>query len=244
MYIHQKRLTDYMCEYFPDFIFEGGNSQFYAFLRENSDRIYDHILIQREFYEGVISIAITEVASCYNKSWKGIPSFTVGYGTDIGVLMTGKQSYNADTGWHRCKNDQKELQKIFDGIREDINTYVLTFLRKCHAKILEDKHKTVTNLYMQTQFLMLGEEDIQAIKEYLVRVSKAYSEYRKACRKHCEKETIAYFDVIPLHPIVEHWVADIQKQLNYSHLSESIRIQLIKDTTILFRDKYNFYNLR
>lgn len=45
----KKRLVDYMCERFPDFIFEGGNSQLYAFRRENPNGIYDHIIIQRDF---------------------------------------------------------------------------------------------------------------------------------------------------------------------------------------------------
>lgn len=97
---------------------------------------------------------------------------------------------------------------------------------------------------MQTQFLTLNKEDIQAIKEYLIHVSKVYSEYRKTCKKRGVKETTPYFDIIPLHPIVEHWITTIQKQLNYSNLSESTRTQLIKDTTVLFRDNYNFYNLR
>lgn len=239
----KKRLVDYMCERFPDFIFEGGNSQLYAFRRENPNGIYDHIIIQRDFFEGVLSLVITEVASCYNKSWKGIPWFTVGYDTDIGVLITGKQRYDANTGWHRCKNDPEELPKILDGIREDIDTYVFKFLEKCHEKIHTDKYKVITNSYMQTQFSILSEEDIKTVKEYLICVNKAYSEYRKTCRKHGEKETTPYFDVIPLHPIVEHWIEEIQEQLNYSYLSENIRIQLIKDTTVLFRDNYNFYNL-
>lgn len=239
----KKRLVDYMCEWFPHFIFQGGDSQIYAFRRENSDGIYDHIIMQRDFFEGVLSLVITEVASCYNKSWKGIPWFTVGHGTGIGVLITGKQYYDANTGWHRCKNDPDELQKILTDIRGDIDTYVFDFFEKCHKKIHADKRKVITNSYMQTQFLTLSEEDIQAIKAYLVRANKSYSEYRKDCKKRGEKETTPYFDIIPLHPIVEHWVADIQEQLNYSYLSESIRIQLINDTTVLFRDNYNFYNL-
>ena len=240
----KKRLIDSMREWFPDFIFEGGSSQLYAFRRENTDGIYDHVIIQRDFFEGMLSLVITEVASCYNRSWKGIPCFTVGYGTDIGVLITGKQCYNANTGWHRCKNSPEELQQILDSIRGDMDTYVFKFFEECHEKIHADKRKVMTHLYMQTQFPTLSEEDIQAIKEYLVRVNKAYSEYGRACKKRGEKEATPYFDMIPLHPIVEHWITDIQEQLNFSSLSESVRTQLIKDTTVLFRDHYNFYNLR
>lgn len=239
----KKRLVEYMCKWYPDFLFQGGTSQFYAFRRDNPDGIYDHIIIQREFFEGTISLVITEIASCYNKSWKGIPWFTVGYGTDIGVLITGKNSYDANIGWHRCKNHPEELQKAFDGIREDIDAYVLGFFGKSHEKIRTDKRKVITNSYMQMQFAVLSGEDVQTIKDYLVRVNKAYSEYRKNCRKNGERETTSYFDVISLHPIVEHWITDIQERLNYSYLSENTRTQLIKDTTVLFRDNYSFYNL-
>ena len=71
----------------------------------------------------LLSLVITEVASCYNKSWKGIPWFTVGYGTDIGVLITGKQHFDANIGWHRCKNAPDELQKVLVDIKGDIYTY-------------------------------------------------------------------------------------------------------------------------
>ena len=78
----KKKLIDYISKQFPDFLFEGGNSTFYAFCRENPDGIYDHIIIQREFFEGTLSLVITEAAACYNCSWKGIPWATVGYDTD------------------------------------------------------------------------------------------------------------------------------------------------------------------
>lgn len=240
----KKKFIDYMSKWFSDFQFVGSNSQFYAFRRENPDGIYDHIIIQREFYEGTLSLIVTEAASCYNKSWKGIPWFTVGQCTDIGVLITGKNVYDANIGWRRCKNDVEELNRLFDEIRKDIDTYVIDFFAKCHEKINADKFIVITNSYMQAQFEVLSERDIHAIKEYLVDVSKAYSEYTKACKKSGEKETIEYYDIIPLHPIVEHWVTDIQNLLNYSHLSKDMRIQIIRKTTVLFRDNYDFYNLR
>ena len=40
----KKKLIDYMSKQFPYFPFEGGNSTFYAFRRENPDGIYDHII--------------------------------------------------------------------------------------------------------------------------------------------------------------------------------------------------------
>lgn len=96
----KKKLIAYMSTWFPDFLFQGGNSQFYAFRRENPNGIYDHIIIQREYYEGTVSLVVTEAASCYNKSWRGIPWFTVGYDTNIGVIISGKKQHDTDIGWH------------------------------------------------------------------------------------------------------------------------------------------------
>lgn len=240
----KKKFIAYMSKWFSDFMFEGSADQFYAFRRENPDGLYDHIIVQRDFYEGTISLVVTVAASCYNKSWRGIPWFTIGHDTDIAVLITGKKRYDADTGWHRRKNNAEEIYGIFDEIRKDIDTYVLNYFTECHKKINMDKRMVITNSYMQAQFAALSEEDINAVKKYLVSLNKAYSEYRKVCRKKGEQETVLYFDTIPLHPIVEKWITDIQEQLNYSYLSESIRTQLAEQTTILFRDNYNFYNLR
>lgn len=172
-----------MSKWFSDFQLEDSNSQLYAFRRENNDGIYDYIIFQREFFEGTVSLVITEVASCYNKSQKGIPWFTVGYDTDIGVLITGKNHYNSDIGWHRCKNDAEELESLFDAVRKDIDTYVIDYFTKCHNKINADKSMVVTNSYMQSQFEKMSNEDIDEVKGYLLAVNRAYSEYRKACKK-------------------------------------------------------------
>lgn len=240
----KRTLVDYMCRWFPDFLFAGAASQVYAFRKENPDGIYDYIMMYREFYQGTISLVITETASCYNKSWKGIPWFTVGCSTDIRVLITGKNCYDPNIGWHRCKNNPEEFGVLLDGIREDIDTYVLDFFKRSHRKILADKCMVTTNSYMQTQFKELSEEDVQAVKEYMVRANKAYSEYRTDCRKKGQKATKPYFEIIPLHPVMECWLTDIQKHLNYTYLSESIRKQIIKDAGLLFRDHYDFYNLK
>lgn len=240
----KKKLISYMSTWFPDFLFQGGNSQFYAFRRENPNGIYDHIIIQREYYEGTVSLVVTEAASCYNKSWKGIPWLTVGYDTDIGVIISGQKQRDTNIGWHRCDNNAEKLYELFDEIRNDIDTYILAYFTKCHEKINPDRCMVITNSYMQAQFAELSKENIDAVQEYLVNVNKAYTVYRKICRKNGKQETTTYFDIIPLHPIVEHWLTDIQEQLNYPYLSEEIRTQLIRYTTVLFRDNYNFYNLK
>lgn len=240
----KKKFVNYMAGQFPEFAFEGSSSQFYAFRRENADSIYDHIIVQREFYEGMIGLVVTEVASCYNQSWKGIPWFTVGLDTDIGVLITGKNRYDANTGWHRCKNSAEELPRLFEEIRTDIDTYVMAFFEKSHHTINADKRMTATGAYMKAQLTALSEDEAAAVKEYLGNVSQAYMGYSRDCKKSGQRETTEYFDIIPLHPIVERWVSELQKALNYSSLSKNMRTRLIKDTTVLFRDQFDFYNLR
>ena len=240
----KKPLANYMSEHFPDFPLEGSRGAFYAFRRDNADGLYDHIIMQREFFDGTLSLVLTELASCYNRSWKGIPWFTVGIDTDIAVLMTGKNHYPANTGWHRIKNSAEELPKLFEEIGNDIVTYALDFFARSHNQINSDRRMTVMNTYMQAQLAALSTAETDEVKQYLVEVSQAYSQYGKMCKKTGAKETTAYYDILPLHPIVEQWITDIQKSLNYSHLSSNIRMQLIKDTTVLFRDRFDFYNLK
>lgn len=240
----KKELISYMSAHFPNFIFQGNVGAFYAFRKLNDNGIYDHIIIQREFWEGTISLVITEVASCYNSNWRGIPWFTVGLGTDIGVLITGKSPYPVNTGWHRCNNRKEELETIFTALGADIETYVLPFFFSSHNKINVDKLMVVTNTYIQAQLATLSEEEIVSLKQYLTDCNKAYSEYRKMCIKNNQKEEIAYWDIISLHPLIEQWLLNIKNQLNYSHLCQSIRINLINYSTILFRDTFDFYNLK
>ena len=239
----KKNLISYMSKHFADFLFVGSHSNFYAFRRENQCGIYDYIIFQKEFFKGILSVIITEVASCYNKNYRAIPHFTVGYDTDIAVLVTRKNTYNTATGWHNIENKAEQLNDLFELIKKDIDNYVMDYFEKCHKKINSDKYMTVMNCYVQAQFKMLCDNEINSIKQYLVDVNKAYSAYRKMCKKTGAIETIEYFDIIPVHTIVQKWLVDIQKALNDCYLSKSIKMQMIKNITILFRDNFNFYNL-
>ncbi|NDO46942.1 hypothetical protein [Clostridium sp. MD294] len=239
----KKNLISYMSKYFADFLFVGNHSNFYAFRRENECEIYDYIIIQKEFFDGILSVIITEVSSCYNKNYRAIPHFTVGYDTDIATLITAKNTYNTATGWHNIESKAEQLNDLFELIKKDIDNYVMDYFEKCHKKINSDKYMTVMNCYVQAQFKMLCDNEINSIKQYLVDVNKAYSAYRKMCKKTGAIETIEYFDIIPVHTIVQKWLVDIQKALNDCYLSKSIKMQMIKNITVLFRDNFNFYHL-
>lgn len=239
----KKKLTSYMSKHFSDFLFVGSYSNFYAFRRENQCGIYDYIIIQKEFFEGILSVIVTEVASCYNKNYRAIPHFIVGYNTDIAVLITGKNTYNTAIGWHSIENNAEQLNDLFELIKKDIDNYVMDYFEKCHKKINSDKYMTVMNCYVQAQFKMLCDDEINSIKQYLVDVNKTYSAYRKMCKKNGLKESKAYFDNIAVHTTIQKWLTDIQKILGYAYLSKSIKMQMIKNITILFRDNFNFYHL-
>lgn len=239
----KKKLISYMSKHFSDFLFVGNHSNFYAFCRENQCGIYDYIIIQKEFFEGILSIIITEVASCYNKNYRAIPHFTVGYNTDIAILITGKNTYDTATGWHSIENNAEQLNDLFEQIKKDIDNYVMDYFEKCHKKINSNKYMTVMNYYVQAQFKMLCDDEINSIKQYLVDVNKAYSAYRKICKRNGLKESKAYFDSIIVHTTIQKWLIDIQKMLGYGYLSKSIKMQMITNITILFRDNFNFYHL-
>lgn len=239
----KKKLVGYMFQRFPEFVFEGSTSQFYAFRRENDDGIYDHIIIQRDFYKGTISLVITEVTSCYNTSWKGIPWFTVGCETDIACLITGKGYYEAGTGWRRCSNHEEELPGLFAAIGADIETYVIGYFRQCHAKMNSSRYMTVMSSYLRSRFSALDEDEVASIKEYLISAAKAYSEHDKACKKSGKREAIEGVDVPFLHSTVKGWVADIQGSLKVSDLPANAEIKIRVDSLTLFSDRFHLYNV-
>lgn len=240
----KKELIAYMSQQLSDFSFQGCHGNIYAFCRYGIAGIHDYILIQREFYEGNLSLAISALASCFNTSWRGIPWFTIGYETSLPVLITGKKYYDASLGRHCVSNSKDQLETLFTAIKSDIFTYALPFFSKSHIKINSDLLITTTNLVMRNQLSIMNSEQIDELKNYLIVRNKEYSLYRKECRKNHQNEQIDSFDSNPLHPLIEGWLLRIQKQLKYAHLSKALRTQFIRNTTILFRDAFDFYGLK
>ena len=217
----KKSLIEYIETNFPEFTYEGGTSSFYAFVRKSENGIHDYILIEREFYNGEIHLIISEVASCYNTSWKCIPNTTVGFGTSLGALITGKNYYQAGTGSHVCDNNYDDLQNAFCGIRSDIERYVLKYFDKCHRDINNDKQLSTVYSYMQTQLKLLTNEDVQSIVNH---------------RKQSEKDRQSSGNVF--HPIEEKWISEIQQELGYTSVADKLRNQIARMVIILFREKY------
>ena len=219
----KKPLIDYIETHYPEFEYEGGTSSFYAFVRKSENGIYDHILVERVFFNGKIHLIISEVASCYNKSWKCIPHTTVGIGTSLGALITGKKYYQAGTGEHTCDNNLEDLQNAFNGICKDIERYVLRFFEKSHRDIENDKQLTTIYSYMRNQFMTLTDEEVQSVINHW---------------KQTEKNTQS--SIISFHPIEEKWLSDIQQELGYSTLSDKTRNQIARIVAILFKEEYRF----
>lgn len=241
----KKSLVDFMKQNYPDFVFAGSAGSAYAFSRE-SEGIYDYIILWRDFFEGNIYLSVSEVATCFNKSWKGVPVCVVGRGTSIGVLITGKNRYDACVGEHKCKNCKEELPGLYMQIKQDVDKYVLPYFENCRKELCDDKCKYVTGRYMQEQFGKLYPEEIAEMKRYLVEVNTAYSDYYKECKKlgKCLDTNRFAFDMVPMNGILGKWLTEIQDLLEYTHLSEDVRRSIIKYTTFLFRDEYDFYNYR
>ena len=238
----KKPLVAYMAEHFPEYSFVGVNGMFYGFTRFCGDGTYEHIVIQREFYEGTISLVLTEVAVCYNRNWRGIPWFTIGYETDIAVLITGSKIYDASTGWRRCENDKNKLNGLFDAIGADIRKYVFPFFHECHQKIGSDKIRKRVCEYLQAELPNLSEETVASIKQHIHEMNQVYSRYMAECRKKGENPTLKVSQMDPLHPQEKSWMTDIQRILGFPALSESAYNRIYGYMIILFRDYYDFYN--
>ena len=235
----KKKLVDYMAEYFPDYEFKGTTNILYGFTKENNDGIYNHIMIQREFFEGKIQLIIAEVGACYNKNWKGIPMLRVGYCTDIGCLITGRTIHPAGIGWHFCDNNADDLQQLFDQIKSDIDTYVIDFFQKKHEQINSNQLLTTINAQMQTELLTLSADEVASIQAYLIDVSRADSEYYKTHRHILRGEAMSYYEIIPMHPIVEKWISEIEQRVGLSSIARNLRHDMIRQAINLFYDNYD-----
>lgn len=209
----KKQLVPYIENRFPDFKYENRPGKMYSFRRENEDHLFDYILVTSEFYEGKIILQVSEVATCYNKSSKCIPNRTLGEGTSIGVLITGKNYYLADTGTHKCENNSEDLDRILLEIGDDIDRYVMGYFRKCHEKLNRDRQSVTARNYMQSQFDNMSIEEAQIIRD--------------------EWKELGYF-----HPVFDKWIEGIQKELGFKELSDSLRNSLVRFVILYFSDVF------
>lgn len=218
--IVKKQIVPYIENRFPDFRFENRPGKIYSFRRVNEDNLYDYILVNSEFFEGKIILKVSEVATCYNKSSKYIPNRTLGKGTSIGVLITGKNYYPANTGNHTCENNDEDLNRILVEIGDDIDRYVMGYFKRCHEELNHDRQLLVARDYLQSKFDSMSFEEAQAIRDAW--------------------EGLGY-----LHPVFEEWIEGIQKELRLKDLSESLRTKLVRFVILYFADVFelNITNL-
>lgn len=246
----KKPLIEKLCDEFPYFKFEGAHSSFYSFGRHASDGLYEHIIIQRDFNtsENRGALVITEAAVCYNRNWRGIPWFTVGTGTDIAVLITGKKQYPACTGWRYFENTKEGLAHALEQISADIQKYILPYFADCHIKLIQDKIMKTVNDYTTELFPKMSENEVVSFKNYLKTINITYSQWRKDRRKqdltvHTKEDTDEYIDNETKNAFLEKCVDEIRLLLQLPGLKESVGKRIRMYFKLLFRDYFDFYNL-
>ncbi|MCC8123580.1 MAG: hypothetical protein LIO58_08565 [Oscillospiraceae bacterium] len=238
----KKDLIAMMEHNFPDFIFCSTHQSLYGFTRFTEDLLYDHIIIQRDFYNEEGNLVITEVASCYNQNWRSHPWYTVGQGTDIAVLITGKHRYPAGTGWHSYGNTREQLSAAMDQLVEDINRYVLPYFQKIHEELAKDKLMRVTALYLRTAIASMQTDEIESFQQYMKAYQDDYSAWRKECLKLKKKiDDSQYSCFIPDHPLINLWMEDIKNLLDFPKLKDSGKSRIRKYIFCLFRDIHSYY---
>lgn len=239
----KRSLIDFIELNFKEFIFEDSSNSIYIFKRCNKNKIYDYIFIQKDFYEGEISLTISEVASCYNSNWRGIPHCIIGYETNIACLITKNKVYDSNVRWHKCQNNKDDLQRIFLELKKDINEYVLPFFKESHQKINEDTVIKLVKNYIIYEAKKLTDDEVNSIKKYIKDCNLKYSKYIKECRIN-NKQILNYFEVVKdNHKILQKWEIDIIKNLN-KHISTKTKLDIKKYILILFKDLFDFYNLK
>lgn len=224
----KRKLVEFFDTVFPDFKFQATSGELYIFRKENIDHLYDYIFIQKEFFEGKISLAVSEVSCCYNQSWKGIPHSILGKSTSIGVLITGKNYYPAEIGWNQCDNNNQALDGLFHAIQKDIEKYVIPFFYQQHLELAQDTISKKIYTYTQHIFPKLKDLEIETLKQWLGQINRAYREHKQIER---------YFFAVECPTILQSWLETIEKELQ----KEKIQLdknEIIKKLLILFRDYF------
>lgn len=93
----KKKFIAYVSTWFSDFLFEGGNSQFYAFRRENAEKLYG---IFDEIRKDIDTYVLGYFAKCHEKINKDrdmvitnsyMQAQTVYYGKDVPLFRFWSQ---------------------------------------------------------------------------------------------------------------------------------------------------------
>lgn len=234
----RKRLVEFMASEYPDFLYQGNHSFFYGFTRMNPDGICDHIVLQREFFQGKIGLVLTEAASTYTRNYRSIPWWIVGYETDIGVLITGENSYPAEIGWRYCENRVDALPELFGAIKNDIDTYVLDYFDACHKRIQEDPHLPILYAYIEPRLSTLSDAEIKSIQAYDQEVTRAFFEYDRECIKQNVRTTKWCYELIPFHPLLEQWLNALKDQFQVESFPLDLKMKLVNSMMRLFLDRY------
>lgn len=234
----RRRLVEFMASEYPDFLYQGSHSIFYGFTRMNPDGICDHIVLQREFFQGKIGLVLTEAASTYTRNYRTLPWRRVGYETDIGVLITGENSYPAEIGWRHCENRVDALPELFGAIKNDIDTYVLDYFDACHKRIQEDPHLPALYAYIEPILSSLSDAEIKSMQAYDQELNRASSEYYRACREQNIGPTKWCYELIPFHPLLERWLNELKDQFQVESFPFDLKMELVNSMMRLFLDRY------
>lgn len=209
-------LVKMMKERFPDFEFCGTQSPgLYGFTRKREYNIYDHVIFQRDFYDGIGKISNSNICCCFNPNWRIYPSFAMGKTTDTACLIAGCNYHNADIGWHTYQNREGIcLEQALNELEDDVNRHILPWLDKTFRELSNKKMWKIIAQYWHECADTMSDDDKEEIKKWfsvlhgdLDSSPEIYMNMLdESCRILSEKN-ISY-NINDLQSFMFHWIAN------------------------------------
>ena len=169
----QRHLVKMMAERFPDFEFGGTQPGLYGLTRRHEKHICDHILFNRDFFEGTGSLSVGYAYCCFNPNWQIYPAFVLGERVHMEKLLT--RSRNMDPARTpaniACRYYQTpeglRIEQAMDELERDVRTCVLPWLEGMGRKLQGQGSKTILIDCAEPFIAQITEEDRQILSDWM-----------------------------------------------------------------------------
>lgn len=164
----QRHLVKMMAERFPDFEFGGTQPGLYGFTRRHEKHICDHILFNRDFFQGTGYLCVGWVYCCFNPNWQIYPAFVLGERVPSERLLAGTGGPPANPGY-RCYQipEGLRIEQAMDELERDVRTRVLPWLEGMGRKLQGQGSKSLLIDCAEPYIAQMTEEDRQVLSDWM-----------------------------------------------------------------------------
>lgn len=169
----QRHLVKMMAERFPDFEFCGTIPSHYGFTRRHEKHINDHILFNRDFFQGTGSLSVGWVYCCFNPNWQIYPAFCLGERVHMEQLLVRNRhldfiraSANIACRYYQTPK-MLRIEQAMDELEQDLRIHVLPWLEGMGRKLQGQGSKTLLIDCAEPYIAQMTEEDRQILSDWM-----------------------------------------------------------------------------